>query len=377
MSPVRGFGARTGVGDCFGPHILWAGVRGSRHTYRHTYDSAVLIDALLMAKPHDVAERADALAAAGVDGIFTFEGPHDVFMPLALAAHTGCDLYTNVAVAFPRSPMHLAHTAWDLADLSGGRFSLGLGTQVRAHVERRYGSTWTSPVGRMREWVEAIRAIGRTWQNSETLDYVGEHTRHTLMTPAFEPGALASGPPPIWLGALGPAMTRLATAVADGILVHPFTSDRHLADVTFPRISAGLDAAARPRTDITVVGQAIVACATDPARQTDADTAARWMIAFYGSTPAYAPVLETEDRGHLHPELRSLSREGRWDDMAALIDDDLLDAVVLRGDPAQVATRLVDRFGVDSDRVALSTPGGITDQDLTDLVTETRAATVS
>ena len=336
----------------------------------------MLIDALLMAKPHDVARRADALAAAGVDGIFTFEGPHDVFLPLTLAAHTGCDLYTNVAIAFPRSPMHLAHTAWDLADLSGGRFSLGLGTQVRAHVERRYGSRWSSPVGRMREWVEAIRAIGRTWQDGEPLDYVGEHTRHTLMTPAFEPGALASGPPPVWLGALGPAMTRLATDVADGILIHPFTSDRHLADVTFPRISAGLEAAARRRSDITVVGQAIVACASDPAGQADADTAARWMVAFYGSTPAYAPVLETEDRGHLHTELRSLSRQGRWDEMAALIDEDLLDAVVLRGDPAEVAARLVARFGGDADRIALSPPGGITDRALTDLVSETRAGAV-
>lgn len=327
-----------------------------------------------MATPQDVRHRADALAAAGVDGIFTFEGPHDVFLPLILAADTGCHLYTNVAIAFPRSPMHLAHTAWDLAALSGGRFSLGLGTQVRAHVERRYGSTWSSPVARMREWVEAIRAIGRTWQDGEPLDYTGEHTRHTLMTPAFEPGPLPAGPPPIWLGALGPAMTRLATAVADGLLVHPFTSDRHLAGVTLPRIRAGLEEAGRSRTDLTVVGQAIVACATDPAAQADADTAARWMIAFYGSTPAYLPVLETEGRGHLHPRLRALSREGRWDEMAALVDEELLDAVVVRGDPTQVAARLVARFGDDVDRVALSTPGGITDEALTALVAATRAA---
>ncbi|MGB4102834.1 MAG: LLM class flavin-dependent oxidoreductase, partial [Candidatus Microthrix parvicella] len=185
------------------------------------------------------------------------------------------------------------------------------------------------------------------------------------------------GPPPIWLGALGPAMTRLATTVADGMLIHPFTSDRHLADVTLPRIRAGLEAAERPRSDLTVVGQAIVACATDPATQADADTAARWMIAFYGSTPAYVPVLETEGRGHLHPELRALSREGRWDEMAAMVDDDLLHAVVLRGDPAQVASRLVARFGYDFDRVALSTPGGITDEALSALVTETRVATAS
>lgn len=337
----------------------------------------MLIDALLMADPPDVSARADALAATGVDGIFTFESSHDVFLPLILAAGTGCDLYTNVAIAFPRSPMHLAHTAWDLAQLSGGRFALGLGTQVRAHIERRFGSTWSKPVEQMREWVEAIRAIGATWQDGAPLDYVGQHTRHTLMTPAFDPGPLPGGPPPIWLGALGPAMTRLATSVADGILVHPFTSDRHLADVTLPRIRAGLAAAERDRSDLTVVGQAIVACTTDPVAQADLDLAARWNIAFYASTPAYVPVLETEGRDHIHPELRAMSREGRWDEMAAMVDDDLLDAVVLRGDPAEVAARLVARFGADVDRVALSTPGGITDEALTALVTEVRTRTAA
>jgi probable F420-dependent oxidoreductase len=330
------------------------------------------IDALLLAPPTEVASRAEALAGTGVDGLFTFEGPHDPFLPLVPAAATGCDVYTNVAIAFPRSPMHLAHTAWDLAALSGGRFALGLGTQVRAHVERRYGTDWSSPVGRMAEWVAALRAIAARWQDGTPLDFEGQHTRHTLMTPAFDPGPLPTGPPPIWLGALGPRMVGLATAVADGLLVHPFTSDRHLAEVTRPRIAAGLGAAGRDRSALTLVGQAIVACTADPARQADLDTAARWMVGFYGSTPAYAPVLDTEGRGHLHPELRRLSREGRWEEMAALVDDDLLDAVVLRGDPAAVARRLRDRFAGLADRVALSTPGGIADEDLTALVAEVR-----
>ncbi len=331
------------------------------------------IDALLLAPPVEIQARAEALAATGVDGLFTFEGPHDVFLPLILAARTGCDLYTNVAIAFPRSPMHLAHQAWDLSALSGGRFALGLGTQVKAHVERRYGSTWSSPVTRMAEWVAAIRAIGARWQDGTPLAFEGEHTRHTLMTPAFDPGPLPTGPPPIWLGALGPKMVALATAVADGLLVHPFTSDRHLADTTRPRIADGLVAADRAPDDLTVVGQAVVACTSDPARQADLDAATRWLVGFYGSTPAYAPVLETEGRGALHPELRRLSREGRWDEMAALVDDDLLDAVVLRGDPATVAARLHERFDGFADRVALSTPGGIDDADLAALVTEVRA----
>jgi probable F420-dependent oxidoreductase len=333
----------------------------------------VKVDALLLAPPTDVAARAEALAATGVDGLFTFEGPNDVFLPLVLAASTGCDLYSNVAIAFPRSPMHLAHQAWDLAALSSGRFALGLGTQVRAHVERRYGATWSSPVARMAEWVAAIRAIGARWQDGTPLRFEGDHTRHTLMTPAFDPGPLPGGPPPIWLGALGPRMVALATAEADGLLVHPFTSDRHLAEVTRPRIEAGLADAGRVPDDLTVVGQAVVACTSDPAARADLDAAARWLVGFYGSTPAYAPVLETEGRGHLRPELRRLSREGRWDEMAALVDDDLLDAVVLRGDPAEVASRLRARFGGFADRVALSTPGGIADADLAALATEVRA----
>jgi alkanesulfonate monooxygenase SsuD/methylene tetrahydromethanopterin reductase-like flavin-dependent oxidoreductase (luciferase family) len=158
--------------------------------------------------------------------------------------------------------------------------------------------------------------------------------------------------------------------VADGLLVHPFSSDRHLAEVTLPRLDAALATAGRARSDLTVVGQAILACTSDAARQPDLDLAARWMVAFYGSTPAYAPVLETEGRGHLHPELRRLSREGRWEQMAAMVDDDLLDAVVLRGDPATVAKRLHERFDGFADRVALSTPGGIADEDLAALVTE-------
>ncbi len=333
------------------------------------------IDAGLLVPPPLVDGRAEALAATGVDGLFTFEGPHDVFTPLVLAARTGCDLYTNVAIAFPRSPMHLAHQAWDLALLSRGRFALGLGSQVQAHVERRYGATWSSPVERMAEWVAALRAIYARWQDGAALAFEGANTRHTLMTPAFDPGPLPDGPPPIWLGALGPKMVGLATAVADGLLIHPFTSDRHLAEVTLPRVADGLAAAGRSRSDLTLVGQAVVACTTDPARQADLDTAARWLIGFYGSTPAYAAVLETEGRAHLHPELRRLSREGRWDEMAALVDDDLLDAVVLRGDPEAVAGRLLGRYGAAADRVALSTPGGIDDGDLAAVVAAVRATT--
>lgn len=336
-------------------------------------DRAVLIDTLLMARPDQVRARARALAATGVDGLFAFEGPHDVFLPLTLAAETGLFLYSNIAVAFPRSPMHLAHTAWDLQALAPGGFALGLGTQVRAHIERRYGATWSQPAARMEEWMGAIRAVWDTWEHKVPLDFRGQHTRHTLMTSAFDPGPLDGGRPDIWLGALGPRMTALALSQADGLLIHPFTSDRHTAEVTMPRISAGLATAGRDRTDITLVGQAILACGIDADARRAADEGARWLVGFYGSTPAYEPVLATEGRAALHPELRRLSREGRWDEMAALVDDDLLDEVVVRGDPDQVARRLHARFAGHVDRLAIYAPGGIAEEALAAVVSSLRA----
>ena len=334
------------------------------------------IDTLLLAPPDQVQAKAEAIAATGVDGMFTFEGPHDVFLPLTLAAAaTDAFVYSNIAVAFPRSPIHLAHVAWDLQALSGGRAALGLGTQVRAHIERRYGATWSHPAARMREWIGAIRAVWDTWEEGRDLDYQGRFTSHTLMTPAFDPGPVEGGRPPIWLGALGPRMTDLALRDADGLLVHPFTSDRHFAEVTLPRVEAGLTDAGRPRSEITIVGQAILACGRDAEEQRTADEGARWLVGFYGSTPAYEPVLATEGRASLHPELRRLSREGRWDEMAALVDDDLLDAVVVRGDPDRVAARLVERVADRVDRLAVYAPGGIADEALAAVVAGVRAGT--
>jgi probable F420-dependent oxidoreductase len=332
----------------------------------------VEIDTLLMGRPDQVRERAEALAATGVDGLFTVEGPHDVFLPLTLAAGLDLFLYTNVAIAFPRSPAHLAHTAWDLTALNDAGFGLGLGTQVRAHIERRYGSTWSHPAERMAEWVRAIRAFWDTWDDGAPLAFEGRFTRHTLTTPAFDPGPTGKDRPPIWLGALGPRMTEVALTVADGILVHPFTSDRHTAEVTLPRIEQTLATGGRDRGDVTIVGEGIVACGRDATEQAAADAGARWLVGFYGSTPAYEPVLATEGRAALHPELRRLSREGRWDEMAALVDDDLLDAVVLRGDPDRVARRVRERFAGHVDRVGLYAPGGIADEALAAVVAGVR-----
>ncbi|HMJ77661.1 MAG TPA: TIGR03617 family F420-dependent LLM class oxidoreductase [Iamia sp.] len=330
------------------------------------------IDTLLMGHPTEIEEVADALLQTGVDGLFTVEGPHDVFLPLVLAANRDLLLYTNVAIAFPRSPAHLAHTAWDLMELNDAGFALGLGTQVRAHIERRYGATWSHPAARMAEWIGAIRAFWDTWEHGTPLDFQGVHTQHTLSTPAFEPGRPYHDRPPIWLGALGPRMTEVALTVADGLLVHPFTSDRYLADTTLPRIEQTLSAAGRPRAEVTIVGEGIVACGRDATEQAAADEGARWLVGFYGSTPAYEPVLAAEGRADIHPELRRLSREGRWDEMARLVDDDLLDAVVLRGDPDRVAARVRDRFAGHVDRVGLYAPGGIADEALAAVVAGVR-----
>lgn len=177
-----------------------------------------------------------------MDGGFTFDSGHDVFLPLATAAPvTSLDLMTNVAMAFPRSPMVLAITANDLQLLSKGRFRLGLGTQVKPHIEKRFGSPWGKPVQHMREWVLAINAIFRNWNEGEPLDFRGEYTTHTLSTPAFSPAPNPYGPPKVLVGALGPRMNEMAAEVADGVLVMPFNSERHMDERTMPAIRRGLE----------------------------------------------------------------------------------------------------------------------------------------
>src|SRR6188472_3045583 len=196
-------------------------------------------------------ERARELVDAGAAGLFTFEGPHDVFLPLAAAAgRVDADLMTNVAIAMPRSPVHLAHAAWDLQLMSRGRFRLGLGSQIKPHVEKRYGATWSPPAARMREIVLAVKAILGSWQDGTRLDFRGEHTQHTLMPPTFVPGPNPFGPPPVLLGALGPLMTATAAEVADGLLVMPFHSHRHFRERTLPAVAEGLARSGRARVDI-------------------------------------------------------------------------------------------------------------------------------
>ncbi len=209
--------------------------------------------------PTDAIERAHVLKEAGASGVFTFEGPHDVFTPLALAASVeGLDLMTNVAIAFPRNPIHLAHQANDLQLLTKGRFTLGLGTQVRAQIEKRFGAEFDRPVVRMTELVRALRAIFAAWDTGERLDFRGQYYRHTLMTPTFSPGANPYGPPPIYVGALGPRLTKATAETADGLLVMPFGSKRFLHEATMPAVREGLAAAGRDAGDFAIVPEIIV-----------------------------------------------------------------------------------------------------------------------
>jgi len=321
----------------------------------------------------DAAERARRLEEMGVDGCFTFEGPHDPFVPLIRAAgHVDLDLMTNVAIALPRNPMQTAHLAWDLQTLSGGRFFLGLGTQIRPAIEKRYGAAWERPVGRMREFVAALRAIFACWQHDERLDFRGQFYTHTLMTPMFHPGALDSGPPPIYLGALGPQMTRLAAQSADGILVMPFNTKRSFTERTLPAIQAGLRAAGRDPDALAVVGEAIVCAGRTEEELAEADAQTRWLLAFYASTPSYRPTLEAEGWEDLQTELNAMTKAGRWAEMPDLIDETMLSTIAVRGTPKQVAAQIVDRFGGRCDRIGFYTPYAIADDLLAEVVAELR-----
>jgi probable F420-dependent oxidoreductase len=335
----------------------------------------VPVDVSLLAPLPETATRARELAATGVDGLFTFEGPHDVFFPLVLAAGAAdVDLMTNVAIAFPRSPLHLAHAAFDLHQLSGGRFRLGLGSQIRPQIEKRYGSTWSRPVARMREAVEAVKAIFACWQDGERLDFRGEFSTHTLMPPTFVPERLPFGAPPVLVGALGPRMTEMAAEVADGLLVMPFNSGRHLHERTVPAIERGLAAAGRRPGDLEVVCEVIVATGRTEEELAAAAAGVRFLLSFYGSTPSYRPVLDVEGWGELQTELNAMTKQGRWAEMPALIDDDMLRTLAVVGTPEECAAQIVARFGAVADRLCCYFPGyPITDEQVADLVAAIKA----
>jgi len=320
-----------------------------------------------------IVDQATQLRDAGVSGVFTFEGPHDVFAPLTLAAGVGgLDLMTNVAIAFPRNPIHLAHQANDHQLLSGGRFVLGLGTQVRAQIEKRFGAAFDHPVDRMVELVAALRAIFESWNTGARLDFRGDYYRHTLMTPTFSPGPNPYGAPPIYVGALGPRLTRAAAQHADGLLVMPFSSKRFLHQSTMSAVRDGLLQAGRAPAEFAVIPEVIVATGGTDAEREAAEAATRMLLGFYASTPAYAPVLAAHGWQELQPELNALSKQGRWAQMGALIDDEVLHTIAACGTPAQVAAHIRDRVDGISDTVCVYQAAPITPALIGEIVSELR-----
>jgi probable F420-dependent oxidoreductase len=317
------------------------------------------IDGRLSGSLARAAEQAGRAEASGYDGAISAEVNHDPFLPLALAAANTSTirLATGIAVAFARNPMTVAQTAHDLHRLSGGRLALGLGSQVKAHVTRRFSMPWSQPADRMREFVLAVRAIWSCWEDGVPLRFEGQFYRHTLMTPAFSPEPTGLAPPKILLAAVGPAMTQVAGEVADGVVIHAFSTADYLREVTLAHLDRALRAAGRSRGDLEVCLPAFVVTGRDEAEFEAARRAARERIAFYASTPAYLPVLEHHGWGDLGRELTGLSKAGQWSQMGALVDDDVLNAFAVVGPATTVARQLMDRYGPLVDRLEIGIGG--------------------
>lgn len=297
--------------------------------------------------PTTVLDAARAAERSGCDGFWVAETRHDPFVALSrVAGGVDLELGTAIAVAFARNPMSTAVLANDLQLLSGGRFHLGLGSQVQPHVTKRFGMPWSRPAARMREFVLAVRAIWHSWATGDRLRFRGEFHTHTLMTPFFDPGPNPFGNPAVWLAGVGELMTEVAGEVADGFLCHNFTTERYLREVTLPALARGRAKAGRTLAGLEVLGPSLVAhddrSAADVRRQ----------IAFYGSTPAYRKVLDLHGWGDLHEELHRLSRRGRWDEMAELVTDEVLHAFAVVGAPAEAAAEYARRYGDVVTRVA-------------------------
>ncbi|MER6980085.1 TIGR03617 family F420-dependent LLM class oxidoreductase, partial [Streptomyces carpinensis] len=321
------------------------------------------------AQPAEVPGFARWAEDAGFDAVTSSEVDHDPFLPLALAAQatSRVGLATGIAVAFARTPMAMAYVANDLQALSRGRLVLGLGTQTKPHITRRFGMPWGKPATQMREYLTALRAIWDDWNTGRQLQHQGEYYRHTLMTATFRPAPHAHGSPPVHLAAVGPLMTRLAGEAADGLIPHGFSTERYFREVTVPALEEGLERAGRDRSEVTVhcPGFVQVIGPQDDVEQQRQVLRAR--IAFYGSTPAYRGVLALHGWEELHERLHALSvrpEADRWDRMADLVDDEVVDAFCVSGRLGEVAAELVRRFGGLVDQVHLQPPAGTPEQEL-------------
>jgi probable F420-dependent oxidoreductase len=308
--------------------------------------------------PDGIAEAARRAEESGYDGVWAAETSHDPFLPIAIGALATekLEFGTGIAVAFARNPMNLAVLANDLQHLSKGRFMLGLGSQIKPHITKRFSMPWSHPAPRMRELILAIRAIWKSWETGDKLDFRGDFYTHTLMTPFFNPGKNPYGNPKILLAAVGELMTEVAGEAADGLLVHGFSTERYLREVSLPALERGAERAGKTRADLTVSYPGfVVSGATEEAMETAA-TAVRQQIAFYGSTPAYRPVLELHGWGDLQTELNVLSKQGEWVKMGELIDDEVLNTFAVVGPLSELAAKIKSRFEGTVDRYNFYAP---------------------
>ena len=301
-----------------------------------------------------VGAQAAEMEDMGYSGVMTAETAHDPFFPLLVAAQNTqrVQLMTSIAVAFARSPMTLANIGHDLNAFSKGRFVLGLGSQIRPHITKRFSMPWSSPAARMREYIMAMRAIWECWHQQQPLEFTGEFYTHTLMTPFFTPTNVDYGAPKVFLAAVGPKMTEVAGEVADGIIVHAFTTETYLRETTLPALATGFAKAGKRREDFQISYPMFVVTGNTEEDMREAAQATCQQIAFYGSTPAYKPVLDSIGAGDLQGELNTMSKQGRWKEMGELITPDLLGEFAIVGEPQTLADQIAAKYGDIVDRTA-------------------------
>ncbi|MGA1344561.1 MAG: LLM class F420-dependent oxidoreductase [Ilumatobacteraceae bacterium] len=319
------------------------------------------IDATLWGGITGAGEAARELEAAGYDGAWTAETAHDPFLPLVQAAAntTDIEIGTSIAVAFARNPMLLANLGWDLQAFSGGRFNLGLGSQIKPHITKRFSMEWSHPAARMREMIQAVRAIWDTWLTGTPLNFRGDFYTHTLMTPFFTPDASdldGFGVPRIFLAGVGELMTEVAGETCDGFLCHGFTTEKYIREVTIPALERGRAKAGLTMDGFQISGPLFVVTGNNEEEMAAAASGTKQQIAFYGSTPAYRGVLEVHGWGDMQDELNRLSKAGEWVKMGEVIDDEVLNTFAVVGEPEQIGAELTRRYGDIIDRLAFYAP---------------------
>lgn len=315
----------------------------------------------------------------GYDGVFTAEVKHDPFIPLAMAAPQThrIELGTSIAVAFARTPMTLAYIANDLQIASGGRFVLGLGTQIKAHITRRFDMPWSHPAPRLAEMVEAIKAIWTSWETGDKLDFRGDYYTNTLMTPMFTPDPHTFGRAKIFAAAVGAVMTETVATVGDGLMPHGFSTEQYFREVTLPAVDRGLAKSGRTRDDFEINTPGFIVTGATEEAFAKSKEGVRKQISFYGSTPAYKPVFDVHGWGSLGEQLHRLSvgaDPDKWDVMATLVDDDVLHTFAVVAEPDKLAASILERYGDVVDRIHLGRIPGVADDQMASILSELQSA---